>query len=665
MTSPATSRRRFNMLTLLALVALGLAALRTVAATDFWLHLACGRAIAEGGPRADQLFSFTLPTNQTWVNTSWLYDWILHAVWSAGGGPAVSILHALCVVTAFALLALLAGRRPEWSAGIPWAIALSTILIAPVLGTGPFLVAMPIMAAFLLVLDRQPCSISGVVTLVFLQVAWTNLHASFLLGPLAVLCVWADRMLNKSSTDAGDKNLLLATVGATLVATLANPHGFRMISTAVSAVSSGAGRIEPDWLSPFAALMGDAPGRWSTYAAMVVAIAGCLLWRQRLPLAQTIFGGFGLFLLLRAPALADMAAVLAFPFLALSLACCVQAIGGRGDPSRARLGTIANAVLSVLLVAMAWDAVSNRHLTRIGSAARFGAGVEKDTVPHLAVDQVLKQDNFPAPMLHLAMDGGYLAWALSDRPTFVDQRISLFSEKVYSPFVKGLLGDAESWKSTSLDWKPGSVLIGCAWPGSGPAVRTLLMDGSWGLAYMDGVSALLVNRRTPGSSALLMRKDLQQAGLLAVEEARTAYAAALGGLRSPGNPTRLIGAANVFQAMGRFREAEAIYTLLTKGNPHMTSAWLSLGICRVQLGRSMDAIDALERATRHTPENVLAWLWLSRALSESGEDLRATEAHDKAVSLNADVASAFFTTNATPPIVRQGGIEKLRGEKTP
>jgi len=59
--------------------------------SDFWMHLAAGRLLAEGSYQfGTDPFSYT-DSDHTWVNHAWLFDWFLYQLFKLGDGPALVI----------------------------------------------------------------------------------------------------------------------------------------------------------------------------------------------------------------------------------------------------------------------------------------------------------------------------------------------------------------------------------------------------------------------------------------------------------------------------------------------------------------------------------------------------------------------------------------------
>lgn len=164
------------------LVILALSGFRTVANTDFWLHLAAGQSLVMNGiPRFDTL-SFTRP-DETWVADTWLYDFLVQALWRAGGAPLTTLVHLAVMIAAFALLVPVS--RP-WSGplGTAFGLLLGAWLLAPCFTLNPYQFCFIYAAVFIRVLAAAREGWQPWALLLPAQILWTNMHASFLLGPL-------------------------------------------------------------------------------------------------------------------------------------------------------------------------------------------------------------------------------------------------------------------------------------------------------------------------------------------------------------------------------------------------------------------------------------------------------------------------------------------------
>src|SRR5581483_9120821 len=124
-------RRSFDFVLIgLVLAFAFLAASFAVRNSDFWLHLASGRLLADGRYTFGvDPFAFTTE-NQYWANHAWLFDWPLYLIYNRLGeqlgGSVLVVLKAL-LVSLLALI-LLSVRRPESRLGWPILCTLLAVL---------------------------------------------------------------------------------------------------------------------------------------------------------------------------------------------------------------------------------------------------------------------------------------------------------------------------------------------------------------------------------------------------------------------------------------------------------------------------------------------------------------------------------------------------------
>jgi len=212
--------------------------------SDFWMHLATGRLIAEGNYAFGRdPFSF-VSEGRTWVNHAWLFDWLLWQAYNlTENHEAVVAIKAACI-SVLALIMLLA-CRPLPDQAIPlgskadpsrWlaAIAVSLALVA----MAPRLILQPMLATFLLtaltlyVLHHSEAWPRNALPtmLAILFVLWVNLDSYFFLGPVLVglyllgelgqrFVPWGTRR-----SDAGRIRTLAVALGVGVLACVLNPH---------------------------------------------------------------------------------------------------------------------------------------------------------------------------------------------------------------------------------------------------------------------------------------------------------------------------------------------------------------------------------------------------------------------------------------------------------
>ncbi|MFH0909831.1 MAG: tetratricopeptide repeat protein [bacterium] len=637
-TSPETVEHRISRpgLIALALATLALCGIRTITHADFWIHLAAGREILRNGLPAHDPFSFATPGALAWLNSSWLYDALLAIIWNSGEAPFTTLAHVATAALAFVIL-LPAARRLANDTSIAVALIICAWLLAPQFEPRPFIFCLPLPAVFITSLStRRPVRTLAMVLLP-VQLLWTNLHESFFLGPAMAALFAIEAYLSEEEEQAARFRGLAVLTAGLFAVTFANPFGIRLWQHVLQSVANPTYNVLLEWISPFSSQFTFGFGKYLVTATLVIIASGFVAYRRRLPVALTSLAVLSAFALIRTSRYVDACAILAFPFLCLSL----RSIGDAARAGLERIGLAHHAIrihgsvlLAVLLAALsAGSLMSNLFYNRCGSAASFGTGIQYELFPDGAVRVLLQQAGFPERALNLAADGGFLAWTLPDRKIFTDTRDTLYGTKFYQDFGKALLGDAELWNHILKQWKPEAVIMNCCWTGAGESVRRLLASAQWRLAYFDGSTAVLLSPVSANRS-LLQNPSLQAAGLEALETARRSYQDRVARERFPPNPPALIGAGGVLQALGRFKEAEAIFSLLVKGAPSMTMARASLGACQLQTGRYEEAARNLDRTVALLPKNVMAWFWLEKAYRLLGRESDAAMAHAKARALN-------------------------------
>ncbi|MCX6996077.1 MAG: tetratricopeptide repeat protein [Kiritimatiellaeota bacterium] len=106
-------------------------------------------------------------------------------------------------------------------------------------------------------------------------------------------------------------------------------------------------------------------------------------------------------------------------------------------------------------------------------------------------------------------------------------------------------------------------------------------------------------------------REIKNWGLQGLEQSRRAYEARVARDLFPAHSPALIGAGSLYMALGRYPEADQVYTLLAKGAPRMGAVWLNLGICKLEQGQTDAALPCLRRATQGHAGDALAWLYLA------------------------------------------------------
>jgi tetratricopeptide (TPR) repeat protein len=221
--APQPPRRLTPVLAALVLVFAFLAASFAARNSDFWLHLATGRLLAQGEYQfGTDPFAYTTE-GVYWANHAWLFDLALYAGHQALGGGGLVALKAIVVAVLAGLMLLLAepgpraGRGPFWIGG--GCVLLAVLAMSPRLLLQPAVLSFLLLAVCLGLLRTGGRSLWAVPAVIAL---WVNLDSWFLLGPLLVALYGLGQRLGRPR--AALSPLPLWLFPACAVACLVSPH---------------------------------------------------------------------------------------------------------------------------------------------------------------------------------------------------------------------------------------------------------------------------------------------------------------------------------------------------------------------------------------------------------------------------------------------------------
>ena len=225
--------RRLFPFTLFALI-LGTAVRHTVD-PDMWWHLRTGQWISDHGIPRHDIYSFTFPDNE-WVTHEWLSEILMWGLYRIGELPALMVFFAAVTALTWWIVYRLCPGKP-YVAGMTVAVAAKASEV--VWGSRPQLFNLLLFALFIYLLERRKDgSLGGWVFVAFpLTIAvWANLHSGFLLGIVLLGTYLVGEYLEGRRAAPLDGTLtskdvarLAASIGACIVAALANPNGARLL----------------------------------------------------------------------------------------------------------------------------------------------------------------------------------------------------------------------------------------------------------------------------------------------------------------------------------------------------------------------------------------------------------------------------------------------------
>jgi hypothetical protein len=618
------------VLIILGFILLTLTGIHTISSPDIFTHIALGQA---GNVKADTI-SYTM-SGQTWINMNPLYNSMVASLWNLGGAGLVTLVHVLALLAAFIMMLHFS---KEWGGPVSQGLALLVCahLLLPVFNPGPGIFFILFTALFLTLLYRVKNFNLLAILLVVLQILWTNIHPSFLFGPALILFFafenWQKtRNASRTTMVTPLTAKLLGLSVVALLVTLINPNLINLHRHIFSNWMVLTGKENIEWISLFGQFFSQDVFNNLTRFALLLGAAGLITLQKRLPTMITLLALTGAILSVISPDMTHLFAFFAFPFMILSFNAVSEYLSRTltmvFKTSDTMLHDLLAVITLILIIISAGSLITNRAYINMGSASRFGLGVEEGAFPVAAAD-ILSRTDFPKNILNIAHDGGYIAMKAPGRKIFCDTRISFYGEEFYKTLDAALRGQPGAWKTVLSDWNPHAVVLNGCWPDAGALASRLISSGVWKLVYFDGATVILV-RDLPEYATLIKDSAIQNQGVAILEKSRIEYLEQSKGFVKAGNPARLIGAGGIYLALNRPQEAQSFYEALTQNSPNMAGAWLGLGQCLILQKQLSKGLAYMEKAANITPHNGRVWIGLFQVYQLKGDEGKARNAADQ------------------------------------
>lgn len=250
------TRRNIAVLAVLGLVVGLHRAERGLPDTDVLWGARSGRDILSTGslPHADS-YSWTA-AGRTWIPNSWGWNVVLglaDRLAGVAGILALGVAIAVAVALLIAATARRAGAGPVWTAMVFLVLGPVALFVSPraqAMSYVPML-ALPLLLPLVLFAARRR-AFGAAIGMLALQIVWTNLHASAVIGPLLIAVAGAGLLLERRSRDGADRAAIMRWMSistALVLCCLVTPYGTAPLSH-VSAVRSASAGIMQEWLPP-------------------------------------------------------------------------------------------------------------------------------------------------------------------------------------------------------------------------------------------------------------------------------------------------------------------------------------------------------------------------------------------------------------------------------
>ena len=462
------------------LIAIGAMAARYAADSDTWWHLATGRWIlAHGQIPTTDIFSYT-QAGAAWHIPGWPAQLLLFGVYSIAGDLGLSALSALIVVGAFAAVATAApGDQPFVRViALIFAAVVSSIYWA----ARPALFSL-LFAALSILLLREPLTKRALILLPALMAVWANTHGGFAIGFILIALAAGGhglRWVIGRSREDGRAIVRLALIGlASAAAACLNPYGVEMLAYPFKTAGLQAlGLYIQEWQPlDLSTPLGLAFVGW-----LAVTTLAALATRKRVDLpALALFAGTAV-MALTASRHVPLAALTGVPVLTAALSDRVSRVASLDGLGRRAGSPALNAIVLgavALMAVVRWLASSTPAALPIDSPMR----------PPTAAVAAMAEQGLPGPIFNSYDFGGYLIWALPDRPTFVDGRTDLYPVELFGDYVTVERGGPEALAVLNRYGVRTAIVRAHT-----PASDVLAAAPDWRVVHVDDVAAVYTQR---------------------------------------------------------------------------------------------------------------------------------------------------------------------------
>ena len=466
--------------------------------SDAGWHIRTGESILATGhlPRTDP-YSFTR-AGAPWVAWEWGADILMGAVHRSWGLAGVAYLYGLAIAAGVWLW-----FRLNWIAGGNFLFACA--LASPMLSTSNIhWLARPHVLSWLFLLAAVmfaegfdgPLTVKHAALIFVLTVLWTNLHASFFLGPLILAIYAAGAFLRRAIWDDAVGFAFQPMAAAAIVsaaATLVNPYGWHLHGHVLRYLTDTA---LLDRIGEFQSFNFHAEGAFQIILALgIAALGGALALIQgnvaRFLLSIGICG-----IALRSARALPLVALLLLPLANGTVTKALASASGLREGLRRRLNDFLNysrnlRALDARGSGLAWApviAMAMFPLLRVPAIAAR-TGFPPDQFPVAAAGAI---ESLPESARVLAPDkfGGYLIYRFNGkRKVFFDGRSDLYGAEFLKQYAR-LVQVRPGWRERLNAFQFTNALLPNDYS-LAPALEQL----GWTRLYRDSVATLLEKPR--------------------------------------------------------------------------------------------------------------------------------------------------------------------------
>lgn len=564
--------------------------------TDLWFHMKTGEVITETGRFIyKDIFSYTAAGHE-WLYHEWLFGVIAYNIYSIFGVNGLILGKAILLTLAFVII-YKDMRLRDVNPYVASFILTMAVLAARFRFTErPHIFKFLFVAAFIYILDLYRLKGRNRLWLLpVIQLLWTNIHGSFVLGPaiIGIYC-FSEAVAGKSQELKGLAAILIIATLTTLI----NPYGFKLLIFSLGfgekAVLAAITEWEPTQLKDLYGAFG---------LLFVTGIASFVPKYKKLEMVDLALFVLFAYLSIRVIRFTALFSLATSPILAGNL----QYIFIKTKPTtKWALGILSAIIIAALFI----------HEIKRNPLLVFGLG-QGEAFPRKAVE-FIKQHPIKGNMYNSYVFGGYLIWGLyPERKVFVDGRAEVYDKEFQEAFISG--ASLNKWREAIDKYDIDYAVIAYHSKGLDPIGKEISIEPQWVLIYWDGATRIYA-RDIPRNQDIINRyghKVMVSPVDLKYEFLKDAVDRGLSG------------------------RLEVEFKSDIDSNSENTKARYWLGMLYYETGRKEEAVKAWEESVRIWPD-ANTFSSIGNIFAEKGEYAKAIEYYKKAIETDKRFAEAYY-----------------------
>lgn len=463
---------------------------------DMWWHLAVGELILQN--RSVHFVDTISFTNlKVWVNSQWLTEAVLAALYPLIGITGLEVLALLLKVAAF-MLVFKAMNAPNLTR--IWVTILFAFGALSVTGgVRPQLVSFLFLAWIALTIHQQRqnagsqnkslwrfAGLPMFISMPLLFALWANIHSfypiAFVLLVLAVIADYAnERRRQQPFLGAGWRKQMLLTILLCAVAVTLTPFGWNSPKQVLVNILQSSQLPIEEW-KPVMAMRHPITVIWTVLLLLWFI---CLAWSPKRPDAlELLWGAFATFNALTGIRMVALWCLLVAPFVGEHIGLWVAQLSRTQTSNQTQPPTWLPATVVALFAFLAGLIIAVKFSPR-EFVKREQRGYPKEAVAWM------KEQGLTGNCFARYEWGGYVAWHLKGRVrVFVDGRADFYPMRVLRDYITAYYGRS-NWQRVLNRYGATIVLVP---PDAALANLLLLRSSEWRCVYRDKISLIFTRR---------------------------------------------------------------------------------------------------------------------------------------------------------------------------